>query len=361
MRRHIDKLGAMLDDPQQSWDVAAWGAVVRDLGALLARYYTIPDTTGTIASDVETLLGRIDDRYGAWLRTNYEASLSLAYVPRPNSVHQIAPYLAAARQGRTALIVMDGMNWWQLSILARGLREHGLHVDDLASVLACIPTITSISRSAIFAGRLPRSFFHLGSTPDETSLWQNFWTGNGLAPEQAVLHVVGPTSSLAQSLERALLPSVRAFGAVVPQVDELIHGEGLTPRMLAAAIRKWGLDGDLARYLDGLLDAGYDVYLTADHGNTCARGIGPHGTGVLAERNGQRARVFGSRILRDNFVQGNSQVAEPWDSTTLPEGVHVALCRGNGAFAPEQQVLNCHGGVSLLEVMVPFARISREA
>ena len=358
--RRIDKLTAMLDDPQQSWDVAAWGAVVRDLGSLLARYYMMQNTADTLASDVETLLGSIDERCGAWLRTNYDASLSLAYVPRPSSVHQIAPYLAAARQGRTALIVMDGMNWWQWSILARGLEEYGLHVDDLASVLACIPTITSISRSAIFAGRLPRSFFHLGSTPDETSLWQDFWTGNGLAPEQAVVHVVGPTSSLAQSLERALVPSVRAFGAVVPQVDELIHGEGLTPRMLAAAVRKWVFDGDLARYLDGLLDAGYDVYLTADHGNTAARGIGPCSTGILAESNGRRARIFESEVVRDDFVQARSELTEAWRSASLPEGVHAALCRGNRAFAPQNQAVNCHGGISLLEVMVPFARIAKE-
>jgi len=358
--RRIDKLTAMLDDPRQSWDVAAWGAVVRDLGLLLARYYAMQNATGTMASDVGTLLGSINEHFDTWLRTNYDASLSLAYVPRPSSVHQIAPYLAAARQGRIALIVMDGMNWWQWSILARGLEEHGLHVDDLASVLACIPTITSISRSAIFAGRLPRSFFHLGSTPDETSLWQSFWTGNGLAPEQALLHVVGPTSSLDQSLERALLSSVRVFGAVVPQVDELIHGEGLTPRMLAAAIRKWVADGDLANYLGALLDAGYDIYLTADHGNTAALGIGPCATGILAESNGRRARIFESEVVRDDFVQARSEFTEAWESASLPEGVHAALCRGNRAFAPQNQAVNCHGGISLLEVMVPFARIAKE-
>jgi hypothetical protein len=38
--------------------------------------------------------------------------------------------------------------------------------------------------------------------------------------------------------------------------------------------------------------------------------------------------------------------------------VNAALCLGDGAFAPENQMLNCHGGISLLEVMVPFAHIS---
>lgn len=361
IQRGIDRLTALLDDPARSWDVGAWDTVATDLGSLLARYYTVEQADSGLTRAVDALMHTVDERFGEWLRSSYDTSLSLAYLPRPVSVHQIAPYLAGTRRGRTALVVMDGMNWWQWHLVARGLEQQRLRVSDLASVLACIPTITPVSRPAIFGGALPRSFFHADRATDEAALWSDFWSRNGLAAEHTALDIVGPTSNMACSLDKALPPSVLAFAAVVPKVDELIHGEGLDLRMLASTIRTWINGEELATYLSGLLDAGYDVYVTADHGNTCARGIGLHGTGVLAERNGQRARIFSSRVLRDNFVQENGQVAEPWDSTTLPDDVHVALCRGNGAFAPNQQALNCHGGISLLEVMVPFARISREA
>jgi hypothetical protein len=356
--RRVDKLAAILQDDAQPWNVSIWGTVARDLGSLLARYYLMHVRNGAPDSDVRTLLTNTNERFSRWLRTNYDASLSLPYVPYPSSVHQIAPYLATMRKDRMALVVMDGMNWWQWHIIARGLEQHGLAVDVVSSALACIPTITSISRSTIFAGRLPRSFFRLGTGPGELALWQGFWGDNGLAPEHAALHVVGPTSTLQSSLERAKPSFVRAFAAVVPKVDELIHGIGLTPGLLAAAVQSWATDDELSRYLRGLLDADYDVYVTADHGNTMARGIGVNSSGVLAEDNGRRARIFESSTLRDSFVEQRSGIAEAWHSASLPPDVNAALCLGDGAFAPENQMLNCHGGISLLEVMVPFAHIS---
>jgi hypothetical protein len=40
--------------------------------------------------------------------------------------------------------------------------------------------------------------------------------------------------------------------------------------------------------------------------------------------------------------------------------VYAVLCRSDGAFAPAGETINCHGAISLFEVMVPFARIIGE-
>lgn len=359
VRRRITKLEALLTkgNTETGTDTAFWGTVAQDMGSLFGRYL-LTDQDEESTKVMGGLLSRIDAMFGSWVSSHYDASLTLPYLPRPHAVHQIAPYMAALQSQRAALVVMDGMNWWQWRIIAAELATQGLRIENVSSVPACIPTITSISRAAIFAGRLPRSFFRMANQVSEAELWQEFWEENGLSGEHARLDVVGPTSSLASSLDKAYPATVQAFGAVVPRVDELIHNVGLNQRMFAAAVKTWAAQGELAHYLEGLLHLGYDLYVTADHGNTSAQGVGVIGSGVLAEEGSKRMRLFGSGVLRDAFVAEHSDRVMAWNSASLPADVFAVLCRDNRAFAPAGELINCHGGISLFEVMVPFARIT---
>jgi hypothetical protein len=361
VRRRIAKLEALLakGDTETGTDTAFWGTVAPDIGSLFGRYL-LANQDEESAKLMSGLLSRIDAMFGSWVSSRYDASLALPYLPRPHTVHQIVPYLAALQSQRVALVVMDGMNWWQWRIIAAELATQGLRIENISSVLACIPTITSISRAAIFAGKLPRSFFKMANQVGEGELWEEFWEENGLSAEHARLDVVGPTSSLVSSLDTAYPATVQAFGAVVPRVDELIHNVGLNQRMFAAAVKTWAAQGELAHYLGGLLHLGYDVYVTADHGNTSAQGIGAMGSGVLAEEGSKRMRLFGSGVLRDAFVAAHEDSVMTWNSASLPDDVYAVLCRSDGAFAPAGEIINCHGGISLLEVTVPFARITGE-
>lgn len=361
VRRRIAKLEALLakGDTEHGTDTAFWGTVAQDMGSLFGRY-VLANQDEEPTRLMSALLSRVDAMFGAWVSSHYESSLVLPYLPHPHAVHQIAPYLAALQPERVALVVMDGMNWWQWRIIAAELATKGLRVDSVSSVFACIPTITSVSRAAIFAGKLPRSFLKTASRVSETELWKEFWEENGLSAEHARLDVVGPTSSLASSRDKAYPAAVQAFGVVVPRVDELIHSAGLNPRMFAAAVKTWAAQGELAQYLGGLLHLGYDVYVTADHGNTSARGIGVMSSGVLAEEGSKRMRLFGSGVLRDAFVAEHSDSVMTWNSASLPDDVFAVLCRDDGAFAPAGETINCHGGISLFETMVPFARIAGE-
>lgn len=361
VRRRIAKLEALLakGDTETGTDTAFWGTVAPDIGSLFGRYL-LADQDEESTKLMSGLLSRIDAMFGSWVSSRYDASLALPYLPRPHAVHQIAPYLAALQSQRVALVVMDGMNWWQWRIIAAELATQGLRIENISSVLACIPTITSISRVAIFAGKLPRSFFKMANQVGEGELWEEFWEENGLSAEHVRLDVVGPTSSLVSSLDTACPATVQAFGAVVPRVDELIHNVGLNQRMFAAAVKSWAAQGELARYLGGLLHLSYDVYVTADHGNTSAQGIGVMGSGVLAEEGSKRMRLFGSGVLRDAFVAAHGDSVIAWNSASLPDDVYAVLCCSDGAFAPTGEIINCHGGISLLEATVPFARILGE-
>jgi len=109
--------------------------------------------------------------------------------------------------------------------------------------------------------------------------------------------------------------------------------------------------------LHNLLDAGYDVYLTSDHGNQESKGIGRISEGVLAEAHGERVRVYQDRIIRDQAAQKYSSFLWPGDG--LPEGYYVLTAKSGESFTMQNEVSVSHGGISLEEVIVPFVHITK--
>jgi hypothetical protein len=54
---------------------------------------------------------------------------------------------------------------------------------------------------------------------------------------------------------------------VVDTVDEIVHGAVLGKRGIARPIESWCESGFVDQLFSLLLDKGFHVYLTADHGN----------------------------------------------------------------------------------------------
>ena len=71
-------------------------------------------------------------------------------------------------------------------------------------------------------------------------------------------------------------------------------------------VRLWASQGHLQQLLVRLQQEGFVVYLTADHGNVTATGIGNPREGVLVETRGKRARVYDRPEFRDE-VEPSSQ------------------------------------------------------
>ena len=100
-------------------------------------------------------------------------------------------------------------------------------------------------------------------------------------------------------------------------------------------------------------------YLTADHGNVTATGIGNPREGVLAETRGMRARVYDRPEFRD-AVATRFPASICWPNHGLPPARYVLLAGHLTAFTDDGDEIVAHGGIALEEVMVPFVAISRE-
>lgn len=309
------------------------------------------------------LHARIEQQFAAWMRQRFGSLHNLPWVPQPVMVHHVPRYLAAVRHEdqlkKIALLVVDGFALDQWLILRRCIEasqtDWQLHE---SNVFAWVPTLTSVSRQALFAAEPPLYFSDsFETTTKEPAHWRRFWEDQGVS-RSAVDYAKMIESGTSEALELCLgNPHLAILGLVVNTVDEIMHGEHQGTAGMHDAIRRWS--DQAMSLLRRLLDEGFEVFLTADHGNVTAVGLGAPREGVLVEVGGKRARIYDNPHFR-----AETQVAYPdtieWLNIGLPPDRHVLLPPVLGAFIAEGQSIVAHGGIALEEVIVPFVRITKE-
>ena len=312
------------------------------------------------AMRVSSVRSKVDTGFSEWLQRWFGSLYSLPANP-PVMVHHIARFLAAALDGagKVALVVVDGLAFDQWLVVRQQINLHrpAWRFDENAA-FAWVPTITSVSRQSIFAGKAPLYFpSSIYSTGKEANLWQQFWVDHGLTSrEVAYLKGLGEMSTL-RAVEEALSePKRRVIGAVVDKVDRIMHGMELGATGMHNQVRQWAAEGFLSALSDLLLLNGFVVFLTADHGNVESVGCGRPNEGVTADVRGERARIYSDPVLRAN-VAAKFPAAISWKPRGLPEDFLPLLSADRSAFVSEGYRTVAHGGVTLEETIVPFIRV----
>ena len=126
--------------------------------------------------------------------------------------------------------------------------------------------------------------------------------------------------------------------------------------MNTGQIRAWCETGFVEKLVRLLDNYGYQIYLTADHGNVDAQGIGRLSQGVVSEVRGERVRTYRSEALAASVP---SEIdAFRFDGPGLPPDFLPVYADTRGAFVPKGDQIVAHGGPSVEELIVPFTRIT---
>lgn len=355
LRQDIPKEGAAYSD----WlRFAERHAEIVDAARSVAADATAPDLMGEIAPAIDAAL------FG-WLASGFDGLSFNSYATAPSIVHQIAPHMAHRRrigEHRQALIVVDGIALDQWLILERRLRANQPAVIvDTRSCFAWLPTVTGVSRQAIFTGDQPRAFAKtIGSTSTESAAWRRFWLNEGLAENQvSYTKGLGQPGSCDALIAGPIANGVEVIGLVVDTVDELLHGEVFGKQALVGRIEHWLGLGEWDRLVASLIDADYHIYVTADHGNVDVVGMGRPSEGSAAEERGERVRIYNSEALRQksSATIDGTRVMQPGG---LPDAYKPLFAPHGRAFITDGRRAVVHGGTSLEEVIVPFVRITRK-
>lgn len=356
----IAAIGEALDSGELSYD--GWRAIAERWADVLAAQYS---DVGEPGSDLGTLRVRLNEAFVAWLFGHYSELATLPSVGVPAMVHRASRVLEMeSRAGRVALVVVDGLSIAVWRTILPILRGNDWRVSE-AATFAWLPTITSISRQAIFAGR-PPSFFgsSIGTTSKEAMLWRAWWSESAKLPD----HEIGYVNLHIRNLGEGGLHADTAFagqlgrkvlGVVVEDVDHEIHGERLGEGVLHAGLRTWAKEGHLGRLLDILLDEGYRVTLTSDHGFIEAESVGVSQAGATADAHG-RFEVFSDPLIaKQAMAKSKLEGRLPWTNFGLPPDYLVVFAPLFGVLKPKGDHLLTHGGPTLEEVIVPWVTITR--
>jgi len=362
----LTKLQSLVTEnmPTSESDAKTW----QKFSLLWAEFSRIIETNGQ-DKDREVLNEmriEVDNLFSKWLSVYYRTLSSLS-PSEPTMVHHIHRMLERKLQesseGKVALIVIDGLSLSQWLTIRHSMEDEGTNLSfHESTVFAWIPTLTSISRQAIFAGRIPLAFSeHINTTDYEENLWAQSWQDIGTNTTINTYYQ--------KQIEKCSIPELlstmiqehapTAAGLVINIVDEIMHGEKLGARGMHTHIGIWLQQRYLEKLFQGLLDQGYSVWITSDHGNIECKGtIQVSGQGALPIENGQRVKVYSSENLRDSAGKGLQHVCN-WPTVGLPDGYYPLLAMENNAFGNNQNVTISHGAASIEEVIVPFVQIER--
>lgn len=332
-----------------------WGKIAYTIGRYRASF---PDD-----NQFEEVVRVKNIEFQNFLFAEFDKSLSMVAFKQPNYVNQVAHFMARninKSHKRQALIVIDGMSFTQWSMIENCLEQKGIRTCT-TSIMAWVPTVTSVSRQAIFSGKRPSEYPQsITTTAKEASFWREFWEGNGFTSSE--IKYQKSLGHKPYGLERLEFryAGTKIYGCVIDVIDEFMHGAKQGRKTVQSEVEIWLDNGYLEMMLNELISLDYDIFLTADHGNIEATGIGKIQQGVLATSRGQRVRTYDDHTLREHTFDENLLTTMLWNSSTLPMGYLPLIARGNGAFVPKEDIIMTHGGTHIEEVLVPFVQVIKK-
>jgi hypothetical protein len=294
-----------------------------------------------------------------WLINRYTGLINLPPTD-PAMLHHVprrmARELECEGNVKLALVVVDGLSLDQWVTIRKILNEQDSNlIMRESATFAWIPTLTSVSRQAVFSGQPPIYYpMSITTTNNESNLWRQFWEEKGLSRlEVGYQRGLGDGNASEILDENLNLDQSKVIGLVVDKVDKIMHGMQLGAAGMHNQIKQWCKEGFLSSLIGYLLDHDFQVWLTSDHGNIECSGKGRPSEGAIAETRGERVRVYPTSELRDSVAK-TLPFAVKWNPIGLPPNYFPLLAEGSDAFVKEGEVIVGHGGISIEEVIVPM-------
>jgi len=247
--------------------------------------------------------------------------------------------------GKTAIVVADGMSLFDFEIISKQLNGFTY---EYGNSYAMIPTTTSISRQSLLSGKYPQQLDSPFSLAKEES---GFY-------EAAAYYGYGKQHTFyGRGYDAIPDPLVRFAAIIINDIDDMVHGQKQGRQGMYNDISLFAKTGKLQELFSKLLDAGFAVYLTSDHGNTHCIGRGSvKRTGVETETKSKRM------IVLKDFAEASDELLERtvvYPGYYMDKSYQYLICKGNTSFDNKNDEVMTHGGMSIEEVIVPFVKIRR--
>ena len=322
-------------------NVINWSVVCRHISnGLLA-------TIGSPAlNDLLPQINHANKVFQKTLQANHQQIKNASAVKKPRIVSRIMDHLHFNhRDKKIALIVVDGLAFWQYQLLKDNLPG----ALDEEVIYSWLPSITQLSRQAIFRGDTPHLDYKQ-NPGNEGKLWKRFWKSIGLNDFEI--------SYQYEKVDFSGLDTVSKLAIVFKELDDKMHSSTDYADLLDLT-KNWIKRSKILDTIHELLQRGFKVFLTTDHGNIQARGwrglkgrekLGTNKSGSRSQRHIE----YTEKWLFDEFLENNPELQD----LVFIEN-HAIYHKTDLSFSSKESLVT-HGGAHLLEVLIPFIEIRHE-
>lgn len=300
-----------------------------------------------IRDQFRKVVSALNQRFQRFIDNAYGSFFSLSGVRRPAVISRVLEYMRAQPEQRKALLVIDGMNYWQWLLIAQELQKADLVVHS-KTTLAYIPTITAWSRQALLKGSKPDLS---QDNSKEAKLFGEYWGNHaGYADSQIGFLYFSHNKPLDIN---NISEDIQILGLVTDDLDNIMHGSVLGNEQLMQSTIQWIASGRIVEDVKALKAKGFKVFITTDHGNVEATGIKnlKLKDKVGSFSRGKRHIHFSNETMLLNFKEQNPDLAIGIRDNSI-------YLRQEDAFTDQDVKVVTHGGSHLWEVLIPFAEVS---
>lgn len=353
--------------PQGKTDLRDWLNLAAEWAEAVYQANSLPgELYKEIVQDLVNARSNFDKHFNTFIQARYSAVDHYQDSRGPISVAKVNSWLrqAASEKERVALICFDGLALDQWHLLREYIQSKipNLNISENRAY-AMAPTITPISRQSLFAGRPPVAFEETwDKTTQDADRWIAYWVHQEI-PTQRVNHIAVKASAPDFSALQVILDKKNVrLGILINLFDDVMHASKELPpdsdkRIYYDTLRSYLENGALDQLFAILLDHGYRIFISSDHGNVAGSGNGLKPPRDLIETYARRVAIFDQESLAQEFAQKNAHIY--YRTKSLPPRLHPVYLPGNELFATNKSAQISHGGLSIEELVVPFVEITR--
>ena len=293
--------------------------------------------------DLDMDTSEINRRFRDYIRKQYGKLSTCMDRESPVLVSKVMEFMHEHSK-KFIIIVMDCMAEFDWRILSQSFI--GVRYQQTA-VFAMIPTVTSVSRQCLLSNKYPRELVNPWSQSKEKQEFIDCAKNMGFSDAQI---------SYQRGYDADFGSLIRCGAVIINDIDDMVHGQkqgriGMFNDVGVMAKQKKLVD--MARRF---LSDGFDVYITADHGNTTRRGMGKlMSSGIETETKSRCMLVLKGFADKDSTKEKYDLLEFP--KTYLPKEYDYLICDVGDSFDAKDEDVMSHGGISIDECVVPFIKI----
>lgn len=271
------------------------------------------------------------------------------------TIDRAMQYIGQKEGEKKLLFCFDGMAFQEWYCIKAYLEENGISGFKENAIYAMLPTVTSISRRALFCGEKNTDKL----TPEDKGFvefveenWENkegkyikcfINAGSNWNQNYLDFEYIGIINNLIDNIAHHL-----------PHITDVNNKSPMQELLKTELYRS-----ELAKTFRTFLEAGYKIFITSDHGTIWCEGNDYVVEKYLADPESKRALKYTEDVLARDYYKDKSTELYLFHNYETLGTDSIIIPKGRKMFAKKHITGINHGGLHLEEVIIPFIEVSK--